>query len=99
LPYNWLVVIDVLHISKLANLTLNDKEIKLFEKQLSSVLDYIQKLQQVNTDNIGETSQITGLVNITRKDENTPSLQQPDAIANGKKIHNGLFEVNAILEQ
>jgi len=91
--------IDVLHIAKLANLPLKKGEIEKYEKQLSSILEYIEKLQKVNTENVAETSQVTNLENVTRDDSTTPSLPQDQATLNTKNKHNGLFKVKAIFEQ
>ena len=91
--------VDVLHIAKLANLSLNKEEIKKYEEQLSSILSYIDKLKEVDTKNIQETSQTTGLENITNEDETSPSLSQEEALSNTKNKHNGLFKVKGILEE
>ena len=91
--------VDVLHIAKLAKLSLDSKEVKKYEEQLSSILSYIDKLKEVDTDNTQETSQTTGLENITSEDETSPSLSQEEALSNTKNKHNGLFKVKAILEE
>lgn len=90
--------IDVTHVAKLANLPLNDTEKKKFEKQLSSILEYIEKLNEVDTKGIEPTSQVTGLENVTREDNATDSFTQEEATANTSSKHNGLFKVPAILE-
>lgn len=91
--------IDVIHIAKLANLTISKEEEKKFESQLSSVLDYVNKLKEVDTKNVETTSQVTGLENITREDEAKPSLPQEEALSNTKSKYNRLFKVPAILEE
>ena len=91
--------IDVLHIAKLANLPLRQDEIKKYEAQLSEILQYIEILKMVKTDVIAETSQVTGLENVTKQDLTTPSLSQAQALSNTKSQHNGFFRVKAILEQ
>ena len=91
--------IDVLHIAKLANLPLKKEEIQEYEKQLAEILEYIEKLKLVKTDDVLETSQVTGLENITKIDSTTPSLSQDEALANTKSKQNGSFKVKAILEQ
>lgn len=90
--------IDVRKVAKLANLTLTDEETQKFEHQLSSILDYFKKLNEVDTENVEETSQVTGLENVTRKDEASLSLSQDEALANTKSKYNGLFKVKAILD-
>ncbi|MDP3987744.1 MAG: Asp-tRNA(Asn)/Glu-tRNA(Gln) amidotransferase subunit GatC [Candidatus Levybacteria bacterium] len=90
--------INVSHVAKLANLSLKKEELIKFEKQLSSILDYIKKLEEIDTKNIEPTSQVTGLENVTREDETSPSLSQEEALSNTKNKHNGMFKVKAILE-
>lgn len=89
---------DIKHVAKLANLTLSDYEIKKLEKQLKETIKFVDKLEEINTKGIQPTSQITGLENVTREDNPTPSLSQEEALKNAKSIHNGLFKVKAILE-
>ncbi len=91
--------IDVSHVAKLANLSLKSEEREKFEKQLSEILTYVEKLKEVDTENVEITSQVTGLENVTRKDEAKPSLSQNDALSNTKSQHNGFFKVPAILTE
>ena len=53
--------IDVAKVAKLANLTLKPEEKVKFEKQLSETLEYVNKLNSVDTENVEPTSQVTGL--------------------------------------
>ena len=90
--------IDVGHIAKLANLSLSKGEQDKFGKQLSEILSYVEKLEEVDTKNIETTSQVTGLENVTREDKASPSLSQEEVLVNAKSKHNGFFKVKAILE-
>lgn len=90
--------IDVAHVAKLAKLPLKPKEKEKFENQLSKILSYIEKLNEVDTKNVEPTSQVTGLENITREDETLSSLTQEEVLSNTKSQHNGLFKVKAILD-
>lgn len=89
--------IDVVHVAKLANLPIKDGEEKKFEKQLSEILTYVDKLKEVDTKTVAPTSQVTGLENVTREDETTPSLSEEEALKNTKSKQDGLFKVKAIL--
>jgi aspartyl-tRNA(Asn)/glutamyl-tRNA(Gln) amidotransferase subunit C len=89
---------DESHVARLANLKIKEKEKKKFQKQLSSILEYISKLQEVDTKNIEITSQVTGLENILREDEVKPSLSQEEVLSNAKSTKKGLFKVKAILD-
>ncbi len=90
--------INVPHIAKLANLTITDDEISKFEKQLSDVLEYVEKLDQANTDDITETSQVTGLENVLREDIADTSLSQAEAVLTAKATKNGMFQVKGIFK-
>ena len=60
---------EVRHIAKLARISLRDDEVKKFAGQLSSVLGYVEILQEVDTEGVEATSQVTGLKNVRDKDE------------------------------
>lgn len=59
---------EVKHIAKLARLTLTEKEIVKYQKELSKILDYIEKLNEVNVSEIEPTSHPFFVENIMRKD-------------------------------
>jgi len=97
--YNRFMKIDVKHVAKLANIPLKNGEEQKLEKQLSEILNYFEKLKKVDTEKITETSQVTGLENVARDDETKPSLTQEDALSGTESKQNGLFKVDAILEE
>lgn len=59
---------EVKKIAKLARIEISDKEVEKFKKDLSSILDFVNKLNEVSTDNIEPLYQTTGIVNSTRPD-------------------------------
>ena len=59
---------EVKHIAKLARLGLSEKEIGKFQKELSSILDYVEKLKEVDVSNIEPTSHSVLVENIMRED-------------------------------
>lgn len=60
---------DIDHIADLARLELTEAEKKQYQEQLSSVLDYIDQLKEVDTESAEITAQVTGLKNVYRQDE------------------------------
>ena len=90
--------INVTHIAKLANLPLLNDEKNIFEKQLEETITYVEELNKIDTKNVEPTSQVTGLENVTRNDIAKPSLSQEEALSNTNSKTNGLFRVDAILE-
>jgi aspartyl-tRNA(Asn)/glutamyl-tRNA(Gln) amidotransferase subunit C len=59
---------EVRHIAKLARLNLSDEEIDKFSTELTSILDYIDMLKEVDTKDVEPTEQVTGLRNSFRDD-------------------------------
>lgn len=90
--------IDVKKISRLANLKIEKSEEKLLENQLNSILSYIEKLEELDTSGVTETSQVTGLENVLREDKTAPSLSTEEALSETEKKHNQLFKTKAIFE-
>jgi len=60
---------EIQHIADLARLDLSEAEFEKYGCQLSGVLDYIDQLQEVDTDDLEPTAQVTGLENVYRNDE------------------------------
>lgn len=91
--------IDVKKTAKLANITLTPQEEQKFEKQLSDILTYVEKLNEVDVKNTEPTSQVTGLTNVTKNDNfSDESLSYEAALSGAKNQHNGFFKVKAILD-
>ena len=59
---------QVRHIAKLARLSLKPEEEQKYAKELSSILDYVDMLQEVDTSAVKTSSQVTGLENSFRED-------------------------------
>ncbi|KKP38676.1 MAG: aspartyl/glutamyl-tRNA(Asn/Gln) amidotransferase subunit C, aspartyl-tRNA(Asn)/glutamyl-tRNA (Gln) amidotransferase subunit C [Candidatus Peregrinibacteria bacterium GW2011_GWF2_33_10] len=70
---------EVKHIANLARLQLTEIEIEKFTTQLQGFLKYIDILNEIKTDNVKETSQVTGLINVTRED-NVTSKEYSDEV-------------------
>jgi len=64
-----LTIGEIEQIAVLARLELSDKEKKMYAEQLSVVLEYVDMLRAVDTSNVIETCQVTGLEDVYREDE------------------------------
>lgn len=91
---------EVLHLAKLAGLTLSKDEIELYQSQLSNIIGYIEMLDKVNTDNVVPVEQLTELDNVAFEDgtKNERSLTQEQVVQNTKIHKNGHIRVNAIFD-
>lgn len=92
---------DILHVAKLSKLELTKKEVAKFRSQLSSVLDYVDSLNHVDTNDVEPTSQTTGLSNVFRDDEIQSSdiLEAKDALSGTDNSISGYFVVDALLKE
>jgi aspartyl-tRNA(Asn)/glutamyl-tRNA(Gln) amidotransferase subunit C len=90
---------DVEHIAELARLTLSDEEKTLYQEQLSAILAYFEKLQELDTAAISPTATVLPLRSVMREDEPRPSTPREDILANAPAAEDGCFEVPAVLDQ
>ncbi|HEV7924587.1 MAG TPA: Asp-tRNA(Asn)/Glu-tRNA(Gln) amidotransferase subunit GatC [Verrucomicrobiae bacterium] len=89
---------DVQYVARLARIALTPAEEEKFGEQLSHVLGYIEKLNQLNVAGIEPTAHAMPLVNVSRLDEVRPSLTNEEALRNAPAQANGLFMVPKIVE-
>jgi aspartyl-tRNA(Asn)/glutamyl-tRNA(Gln) amidotransferase subunit C len=60
---------EVQHIAGLARIGLSEKEVEKYSKNLSSTLDWVEQLKEVDVTGVEPTAHITGLENVTREDK------------------------------
>lgn len=85
-------------VAKLANLNLSGEEVDKFQKQLSEVLNYVEVLNELDTDNVEPTNQVTGLENITRNDEIQNSLSLSEALSGVLITEKEMFVTKAVFK-
>lgn len=89
----------VKHVAHLARLLLDDKELDLHSSQLTSILSYISKLNEVDTKGVPPTSHaLPTLKNVFRTDFLKPSLGTDEALANAPSREGKFFKVPQIIE-
>jgi len=90
---------EVGHIAKLARLKLTGEEVKMFCSQLSEVLEYMKVLNEVETRGVEPTAQVTGLENVFREDEVSPSLEPNEALSCAPAREGNFFKTGVVLEK
>ncbi len=90
---------EIIHLAKLANLSLTEEEIKKYQDQLSKTLDYIGNLDELDTSKVESSSQVTPLTDVFFKDGavNKRLLTSEEATKNAKNKKDGYFIVKRIL--
>jgi aspartyl-tRNA(Asn)/glutamyl-tRNA(Gln) amidotransferase subunit C len=92
-----LTLSDVEHVAALARLGLRDDEKERLREQLSSILQHIDMLNQLDTSAISPTAQVVDLDNVLRDDIVQPSLSQEEVLRNAPRSRDGFIEVRAVM--
>jgi aspartyl-tRNA(Asn)/glutamyl-tRNA(Gln) amidotransferase subunit C len=83
----------------LARIGLEAGDEEFYAEQLSGILAHIDRLQQVDTDDIPPTAQVVEIVNQLREDEPRPGLGQYELLANAPVAYDGYLRVPSIQEE
>ena len=89
---------ELRHVADLARLGLRDDELEALASELSSILEYIDQLEQLDTSAIPPTAQVGELVDVMRDDEVGPSLDVEEALGNAPARDGTYFLVRAMQE-
>lgn len=89
---------EVLHIARLARISLSKSDVERFTPQLSGILEHFAALAAVDTEGLEPTAHPLPLSNVMRADLVAPSLSQAEALANAPVQEDGFFRVRAVLE-
>jgi len=88
----------VLKLAQLSRLKLTDEEIERFREELSSILDYVEVLDKVDTKGLEPTYQVTGLRNVMRRDEVKDYQAKPkELMKNAPAVEKNQFKVKRVL--
>lgn len=90
---------QVKQVAKLARLALSDSEIAQFAVQLSAILEYVEKLNQLDTANVEPLAHCLPINNCFRNDEIRPSLGTEKTLSNAPDKDEQFFIVPKILEE
>lgn len=88
---------DVLKVARLARLTLTEDEIEGLASQLGQILDYVDILQELDTETVEPMAHAVDVSNVLRADEPGSSLDRPDALANAPHNDGSFFLVPQII--
>jgi len=89
---------EVRHVADLARIALSDEEMAVFAPQLERILDYIEQLRQVPTDNVDPTSHVVPLSNVLREDDVGACLPMETVVALAPVRQGPFVKVPRIIE-
>jgi aspartyl-tRNA(Asn)/glutamyl-tRNA(Gln) amidotransferase subunit C len=84
---------QVLHVARLARLRLAEDELDRMSRELSSVLDHIEKISELELDGVPPTSHVIDVENVMRADEPRPSRPVERVLAEAPDPADGGFRV------
>ncbi|MEC0172918.1 Asp-tRNA(Asn)/Glu-tRNA(Gln) amidotransferase subunit GatC [Paenibacillus graminis] len=93
-----ITVHDVQHVAKLARLHLSPEEEAKLTEQMNAILQYAEKLNELDTENVKPTTHVLQVSNVMRDDVVKESLTQEEALLNAPEDEDGHFKVPAVLE-
>lgn len=88
---------EVRKVADLARLQLSDDEIEAYREQLSSVLAYVEQLNELDLDGVSPTAHAVGQVNVWREDEVRPSLPLDEVLLNAPEQAQDQFLIQPVL--
>jgi aspartyl-tRNA(Asn)/glutamyl-tRNA(Gln) amidotransferase subunit C len=84
---------QVLHVARLARLRLEDDEVERMARELSAVLDHIEKISELDLEGVAPTSHVVEVETALREDDPRPSLPRERALDQAPAIEDGGFLV------
>lgn len=86
-------------VARLANIEINDNDIERIGGELSGILEWVEQLSEVNTDNVEPLANVVNIDLALRKDEVTDGNCADKVLANAPEETQGFFVVPKIVEQ
>ena len=90
---------DIEYLTKLAHMELSDEEKISLEKDLSSIIGYMNLLSKIDTDNVSPMEHVLGLSNVTRADVPIESFDRDRLLACAANAEDGYYNVPIAIEQ
>lgn len=88
---------EVEHVAMLARLKLSEVEKESYRQTLSTILKYVEKLNDLNTDDVEAVAHILPIYNVFREDETKASTAREEILANAPLVEEGQYKVPKII--
>ena len=89
---------EVEHVALLARLKFNENEIERFTTQMNGILEYMEKLAELDTGQVEPTFHAVAQINVFREDQVQPSISRELSLSNAPDGDRGFFRVPKIIE-
>ena len=89
---------QVRKVARLARLELEEREVEEFAGQLSSILEYVEKMNELDTEGVEPLAHCLPISNVLREDVARESIGSEAALANAPQRDGEFFKVPKILD-
>jgi aspartyl-tRNA(Asn)/glutamyl-tRNA(Gln) amidotransferase subunit C len=84
---------QVLHVARLARLELTDEEVEKMASELSGILEHVERINQLDLEDVEPTSHVVAIENVLRPDKPRPSWPRDDILEPAPDPAGGAFRV------
>lgn len=89
---------QVKHVAKLAKLSFSDDELHEFTSQLGKIIDMVETLEEVDTEDVPFTSNVAETINVMREDIAAEGWNRQELMRNVPESEDGFIKVPAIID-
>lgn len=89
---------DIKHITRLSKLHFNQDEVAYYLKDLNRIIEYVNKLSEIDLEDITPTAHILPISNVFRKDELKHSMEISEILKNAPDVQEDCFHVPQVVE-
>ena len=86
------------HIANLSNLNFSDEELDKYLVDMTGIVDFVNQLNEINTDDVEITTSILGEYNIFREDEVKESFDRELLLKNAPDSQDGMFKIPKVID-
>lgn len=86
------------HIANLSNLSFSDEELDKYLVDMTGIVDFVNQLNEINTDDVEITTSILGEYNIFREDEVKESFDRELLLKNAPDSQDGMFKIPKVID-
>ncbi|PQJ33258.1 asparaginyl/glutamyl-tRNA amidotransferase subunit C [Salinibacter sp. 10B] len=89
---------DVRHVAELARLQFSDEEEARMAEEMSQILDYVEKLDELDTSGVPPMSHVLDVTNVFREDEIEARIDQEQALEPAPEADGEYFQVPQVID-
>lgn len=89
---------EVKRVANLSKLSFKEEELDMFTEQMSQIIEMMERLEEVNTEGVAFTSNVTKEINVMREDVVVQTNTREELMSNVPETQDGFIKVPAIMD-